>query len=385
MVQTDTSKKTILWLASWYPTQKDPLEGDFIQRQARAAAIYHEIYLIHVHTNDYEQHPNKDLIHKQGNLTEHLSFIQPSGFPVLGTFFTWLRYFKRHRKIIKEYIKNYGIPSKVHVQVAMKSGLIAWWIKKKYKIPYVVTEHYGIYNSLVPDPFHQRSIFFKKATAFVFKHASYLLPVSTSIGKDIQKMVIDKPFTSIPNVVDTQLFYYIPPQQKVFHFIHVSNMAPLKNVEGIIIAALALWKENLPFTLELVGPIDQVYINKLLGIGLPSDILKFTGAISYEDVANAMQQSHAFILFSNTENQPCVLLESLCCGRPVIATAVGGIPEIIDDSNGILVASGNQIALANAMRTMIKEYQQYDGEKIAIAAASKFGMAAVGKKISSYY
>ncbi|HQV61525.1 MAG TPA: hypothetical protein PLG08_12150, partial [Chitinophagaceae bacterium] len=42
------SRKKILWLCSWYPAKTDPYNGDFIQRHARAAALYNDIYIIHV-------------------------------------------------------------------------------------------------------------------------------------------------------------------------------------------------------------------------------------------------------------------------------------------------------------------------------------------------
>ena len=52
---------------------------------------------------------------------------------------------------------------------------------------------------------------------------------------------------------------------------------------------------------------------------------------------NEMQQAHSFVLNSNIENAPCVISEALCCGLPVIATRVGGVPEMVDKFNGILV------------------------------------------------
>ena len=47
-------RKKILWLASWYPNRNDPFDGDFIQRHARAAAIDHDIHVIHVSEAEIE-------------------------------------------------------------------------------------------------------------------------------------------------------------------------------------------------------------------------------------------------------------------------------------------------------------------------------------------
>ncbi|MDP7041351.1 MAG: glycosyltransferase family 4 protein, partial [Gammaproteobacteria bacterium] len=57
---------------------------------------------------------------------------------------------------------------------------------------------------------------------------------------------------------------------------------------------------------------------------------------------------------SHHEGLPNVLLESLACGLPVVATAVGGVPEIIDDSNGRLTLPGDPLALTTAMASVLE-------------------------------
>jgi hypothetical protein len=42
------NRKKILWLCSWYPSPTDPFNGDFIQRHAKAAALYNDIYVLHI-------------------------------------------------------------------------------------------------------------------------------------------------------------------------------------------------------------------------------------------------------------------------------------------------------------------------------------------------
>jgi glycosyltransferase involved in cell wall biosynthesis len=45
------------------------------------------------------------------------------------------------------------------------------------------------------------------------------------------------------------------------------------------------------------------------------------------------KKADAFILFSRHENFPCVVIEALCCGLPVVASNVGGIAEAVDETN----------------------------------------------------
>jgi glycosyltransferase involved in cell wall biosynthesis len=90
-------------------------------------------------------------------------------------------------------------------------------------------------------------------------------------------------------------------------------------------------------------------------------------------------------MFSRFENLPCVLLEALCCGLPVISTNVGGIAEAVNDENGILIESENIPALANAMQKMIDEYHRYNHEKIAAEASAKYNYTKVGEQIAAFY
>jgi hypothetical protein len=154
--------KKILWLPSWYPTKTDPYKGDFIQRQAKAAALYNRIHVIYVekiNTRPANIAGSEEQF-AEGNLTEEIIYNYSSSFPVLGKLFSLLRYFRLNKKYIRQYIDKNGVPDCVHVQVPVKAGIIALWVKRRFKIPYVLTEHYGIYNREVVDPYEDRSWFF---------------------------------------------------------------------------------------------------------------------------------------------------------------------------------------------------------------------------------
>jgi glycosyltransferase involved in cell wall biosynthesis len=98
-----------------------------------------------------------------------------------------------------------------------------------------------------------------------------------------------------------------------------------------------------------------------------------------------MQLSSSLLLFSRFENLPCVILEALCCGLPVISSRVGGIPEVIDGENGILVESGNIPDLVTAMIQMIENYAEYNRKLIAEKAIAFFNYNTVGKQYSDIY
>ncbi len=98
-----------------------------------------------------------------------------------------------------------------------------------------------------------------------------------------------------------------------------------------------------------------------------------------------MQQASAFILFSRFESQPCVILEALCCGLPVISTNVGGIPDLLNETNGILVESEDIDGLVLAMKSMIEQYQRFNRTAIAEAAKATFNYHTIGARHIQYY
>ena len=137
--------------------------------------------------------------------------------------------------------------------------------------------------------------------------------------------------------------------------------------------------------LVLVGPVSAALQKMIRDYRIPGNAIRYTGEIPYEQVGVELRQSSALILFSYCENLPCVVLESLCTGVPVIATRVGGIPEIIGNENGILVNAGDEKELLEAMRNMMHTADRYDREKIREHAAALFSYDTVARAIVAVY
>ena len=198
-------RKKILWLASWYPDRNDPLNGDFVQRHARAASLKNDIHVIHVaHVMKLEE-PHQEL-HDQPGLREELIYFQSSEgiVPRVWRQFRWLSLYK---KAVRAYISKYGLPSCVHVHIPWKCGIVARWIKRKYNIPYVVSEHWGIYNEFVADRFARKPRYFQQMLKRIIQSADALITPSRFLGDGINTFLVKKPFSIIQNAVDTSLFF----------------------------------------------------------------------------------------------------------------------------------------------------------------------------------
>jgi glycosyltransferase involved in cell wall biosynthesis len=220
----------------------------------------------------------------------------------------------------------------------------------------------------------------------IIKNTARLLPVSEALGKQINEYWTQATFQKIPNVVDTQLFY--PAGEKVphvFRFIHISSLLYPKNPEGIIKTFIRLVRSGFDAELILVGPMNHS-VSKLL----TEDVMSLgriftTGEISYEEVGRELRKADALVLFSVYENMPCVILEALCTGIPVIASEVGGIGEVIHSENGILVEAGKEDRLMEAMKEMMLNYKNYDKDFISRMATEEFSYETIGKKILGIY
>jgi glycosyltransferase involved in cell wall biosynthesis len=134
----------------------------------------------------------------------------------------------------------------------------------------------------------------------------------------------------------------------------------------------------------MVGPVNEELKAIATALGLSKHI-QWIGEIAYAEVASQMQTSDALLLFSRYENQPCVILEALCCGLPVLSTNVGGIAEVLNDSNGVLVETEDTNAMAAAIVKMIIEYNRYDRRKISENAIALYNYNSIGTQLIEVY
>ncbi|HWR32026.1 MAG TPA: glycosyltransferase [Chitinophagaceae bacterium] len=381
--------KKVLWLCSWYPSRLEPFNGDFIQRHAQAASIYKDITVIYV-VRDFKGEVTKSIYtetKKQNSLTEITIFYYVMAARI--NFFEKIASFRKYKSVYKAAIRKYfeenGKPALVHVHIPVKAGLLGLWIKRKYKVPYILTEHWGIYNNVEEANYQSKSAFFKRISKQIFREAKKFISVSKYLGIGVNKLVTKKDFEIIPNAVRTDLFYFNEKPVSISRFIHVSGMIPLKNAEGILRAFKIVSEKNIKTELVMVGDTNPFIRKFAAELGLKEDIVRFCGEVPYEVVAEEMQQACCFVLFSHIENSPCVISEALSCGLPVIATNVGGIPELIEEYNGIMVVPGDEEALAAAMLFVINNQHRYNRNEIAETAKRKFSYNVIGKKIEEVY
>lgn len=80
-----------------------------------------------------------------------------------------------------------------------------------------------------------------------------------------------------------------------------------------------------------------------------------------------------------------MLLEAFSCGKPVIATSVGGIPEIVNQKRGILVSKQDEKALQSALLEMLDTHSNYSATDIREYAIEHFSREKIGQSFSELY
>jgi len=379
----------VLWLPSWYPNPIEPVSGDFIQRHAEAVAELIPIDVIHLLQSGANVFIEKEItiVNRKKNLTEYIHAFEfkPSGNKLLDVLRYNILYHRYFKKIVNEYFASNGKPDLIHVHVPIKAGLAAIYILKKFNVPYIVSEQSSHYESSSPDYFFNRSRYYRYNTKRVFENAIAVTNVSSTIGKKLQSFFRIKNYYTIHNLVNTEFFNYKSKERNdKIRFIHVSAMGEQKNPKGII-EALALLKQlNKNWECIFCGP----YNNKLESIVKEKELeayIHFTGEIKYEQVSDEMQSADAFILFSNHENFPCVIIESLCCGLPVVTSNAGGISEAINESNGIIVTVGNAKELAEGLLGMIINSDKYDRKNISEKAIALYNKKNIANQFLELY
>jgi glycosyltransferase involved in cell wall biosynthesis len=135
---------------------------------------------------------------------------------------------------------------------------------------------------------------------------------------------------------------------------------------GTLLAALGSVPDA-ALTLLGDGPERARLERRALELGL-GQRTQFLGAGERDDVLRLCRAADAVVLSSTWENLPHTVVEALSVGTPVVATAVGGVPEVVADGvNGLLVPPGDADALAGALRRVVEEPGLRD--RLAAAAA----------------
>lgn len=377
-------RKKILVLASWYPSRVKPFLGTFVQRQAEAAAKYANMAALFV-ISDPDMKTEYEVESKIINEVFTVNvYYKQAAHP-----------FRKYRKLFKAYkagwnhvLKHFGKPDLIHLNILWPAGLFVYYLKKVLGYKYIITENWTGY--LESDGAFQRSGLLKRTfTRIIGQNAEMITPVSEDLKNAMIENGLGSKYEVVFNVVDTDLF---KPGIKSnngnkFTFLHVSTTHDeQKNISGMLQAVKAFSEQNSNFELNIISESDfSIHEKTAERLGILNKYVFFKNAKQAKGIAEEMKKSDCFLLFSNYENLPVVILEAMACGLPVISSTAGGVPEHITSEYGLLVPPGDSVALTQAMGSMINNRKKYDSDKIRSYALKHFSYEEVGKRFHEVY
>jgi len=238
-------------------------------------------------------------------------------------------------------------PDIIHVQnIAL--GLSAWVVKKYFKTPYLV---YGR-GSDVYGSWPLKKIISK----VVLRTADAVVALSENMRREI-KNIEQRDVIIIPNGIELGRFQYESKDsiRKTLKFndedkiiIFVGNLRKVKGVEYLIESMKEITEKEKNAKLIILGDGEERSdLEELVSTLFMDKYIKFLGRISNESIPKYMMASDLFVLPSVSESFGIVNLEAMASGLPIVATKVGGVPEIIKENiNGLLVEPRNSIDLS---------------------------------------
>ena len=368
--------KNVLFLSSWYPSRVHTTLGNFVRYHALAASKYNSINVLYIvaddNVKDYEIKYFQD-----HELKTTIVYFKRGIFKYLNYFVAFTKGFH----FVKE--KNKLKFDIVHMNIMHPGIWQALYLKWRYKIPYVVSENWHGFQDLAK---YNLSFLEMKLIKIGFRFSSVISPVSKQLKNCMINANYQAKYQIIPNVVDTDKFHIgeLDTNKNNFTFLHVSTLDDsIKNVSGIIDAFEKIKHKNMVLKIIGDGPVDWI-IKKVSTLKTKNTVV-VESEKTHDQIAKEMQKADVFVLFSNIENLPLVLIESISSGTPFIATKVGGIPELFNNELGRLVDAGSIDQLLFEMNFMVENPNFFNPSRIRSFAIKNYSNEEVGKKFNDLY
>lgn len=391
----------ILHLPKWYPHRYDDQDGDFVARHVAASAahggagggpVQSAVVFAAV-----ARGPLPTLIAEDIDLGgpvptwRYYYRARPTGLAPLDKLLKlglWLACQRRGLRAVRRHWAG-ARPAVVHTHILFRPAALAWWLKLRYGIPYLITENWTVFQ---PGNVERLSRPKRWLAGYLVRQAAAYTPVSADLRRALAALGgVNAHTTVIPNVVDTELFY--PPASPGGRT-GLLNVAAFnekaKNLSGLLrtVAGLRTRLPGLRLRIAGYGPAESQLHQLAAELGLLADgTVAFLGKLTSSQVAAEMRRAAAFVLFSNYENLPCVLIEAQASGLPAVATHVNGVPELLPDGRaGLLVPARDEAALAEALAAVLTAPAgRFDAAALRARAVAEFSYPAVGRAFGAVY
>jgi glycosyltransferase involved in cell wall biosynthesis len=193
------------------------------------------------------------------------------------------------------------------------------------------------------------------------KKADVLL--SDGWGARTLPLILGRPVENIVKGVDATLFSPEGPSLRAAIgatgpvVLCVSRLVPIKNV-ALFVDAMAVVHRARPDARAIIagdGPLEHALKQRAAVLGL-GDVIRFAGYVDQRDLPQWYRAADVFVLSSDFDNSPNVVLEAMATGLPVVATNVGGVADFVDlPQGGALVPKGDAASMATEILALLDD------------------------------
>ena len=240
------------------------------------------------------------------------------------------------------------------LRVFQVTGVIPALVARRWLgVPFVTT--YGFWYSELARSVMTGSL--RRAVAALgLRAADAVIVPTTELAAHVEPLVRDRATIHlIPNGVDTGRFAPAAHERRgAKKILYVGRLSPEKNLEALIVAlAKLVGRFDLHLTLVGAGPLRARLETVATELGVALEIVPF---VDHRALPAFYTAADAFVLPSLTEGHPKVLLEAMSCGRPCIASDVGGNRSILAGRDaGLLFDPADPGALASAIERVLTQ------------------------------
>lgn len=188
----------------------------------------------------------------------------------------------------------------------------------------------------------------------------------------------------IPNGLHETEFATVEADGDAADFLFLGELSPIKGVD-VLLAALRLLNDRQPTRALIVGDGKSADELRKLAVDLQLDgVVTFAGAMP---IRQALARGRCMVMPSRAESLPYVALETVAAGVPLIASDVGGLPEIVAGSDATLVTPGDPHALASAMQAVLSapEVAAEQARTLRRAIGTRFNVTAMTSGVLDFY
>ncbi len=375
-LQTVTEKKiNVLVLPALFPEEGNNSKGIFVLDYIESVLPYANVKVFTI-----QLHGKKKGIFKEnynGIEVHRLIISDKKPTNPLSKFLLYIEWFKRGVAYAKTICNDVDI---MHVHNSALYGNIAYAMYKKFKIPYVITEHTGPFSKI------SGNIVLRQFAKHAWRNCAALMTVSDDLAMQIKQSGMNAPQTiTTYNPVNTNLFSLCAETEKNKTITFASRLEDYKGGLRVAKAFQKIEKEFPEWKLVIMGDgKEKNAIEEFVKNNSLQNKISLTGEFNKKLMHEQFSKSSFFVFPSEHETFGLVVAEAMSSGLPVIVGNETAPKEVVEGC-GILVSPHNVDEIANAMKQLINERTNYNSEKIRASVVNRFGFEVFGKRLMGIY